>query len=52
VIRNMLSEEKPFIYIYIYSWGSNEKKIQVKFGLYYLLNLEKPINSYFVLKIL
>jgi hypothetical protein len=34
VIRNMLDEEKPNIYIY--SWGSDEMKIRVKIGFYYL----------------
>jgi hypothetical protein len=49
-VQNMLGEENPAIYIYIYR-GSDEMKIRVKFRFYYLLNSEKPINPYFVFKI-
>jgi hypothetical protein len=36
---------------HIYSRGPDEMKIRVKFVFYYLLNSEKPISPYFVLKI-
>jgi hypothetical protein len=36
VNQKVIDEEKLGIYIYIYSWCSDEKKIRAKFGFYYL----------------